>query len=241
MKGILIDANEAMHLVISVVAISVGFTLAFVSPGLVLVYPGESLLFMVAVLVTVGSGFILHEMGHKLTAIYYGAQARFIMSVQGLIFTLATSLFGVLLALPGATYILTPIKPREYGITSLAGPMINVALTFFFLALDTVAPVRQFFSFLYTTAPGLQGFGIVGGTLMVWRFGAAINIWLGLFNMIPALILDGSKVYRWNKWLWMGLTAFMLFLGASIIGSGIIVTWVIITFVLLLLSKFLFG
>jgi Zn-dependent protease len=55
--------------------------------------------------------------------------------------------------------------------------------------------------------------------------GARFNGWIALFNMIPFMGLDGSKIFAWNKLVWV-LTmagAVGLFLGSDLIsGSGIL-------------------
>jgi Zn-dependent protease len=37
--------------------------------------------------------------------------------------------------------------------------------------------------------------------------GAAINAFMALFNLIPFGVLDGLKVFRWNKQVWLVLLA----------------------------------
>jgi Zn-dependent protease len=32
--------------------------------------------------------------------------------------------------------------------------------------------------------------------------GAAFNAWIALFNLIPIGILDGYKIFTWNKQIW---------------------------------------
>ncbi len=32
--------------------------------------------------------------------------------------------------------------------------------------------------------------------------GSYFNFFLALFNMLPIFVLDGAKVFRWNKLLW---------------------------------------
>jgi Zn-dependent protease len=237
---ILIDRDEAVQIAISVVAISLAMGIVFATPEGILGYPKEFLFFLAPLLVTVGSGFILHEMAHKLVAIYYGAEARFKMWTQGLVFMLVTSVFGILFAAPGAVYIYGKIKPKENGLISLAGPMLNIALVAFFLVLDQVAPINQFFSFLL--GQGFAGFGMSdGGVLRVWRFGAAINVMLALFNMIPAFPLDGSKVFRWNKIVWIAVIGSLLAIGAVVISPGIVISWGIMLLIFVVLSKLAFG
>ncbi|MEW6748545.1 MAG: site-2 protease family protein [Candidatus Micrarchaeota archaeon] len=238
---ILIEKDEAIQMAISVSAISLALGIVFATPEGIMRSPGEFLLFLAPLFVTVGSGFILHEMSHKLVAIYYGAHGKFRMWTQGLLFMLVTSFFGVLFAAPGAVYIYGKrITAKENCRISLAGPALNIILMAFFLVLDAIAPVTQFFSFLLGM-PGFEGLGIVGGMLSVWRFGAAMNIILALFNMIPAFPLDGSKVYRWNRLLWLGVIGLLLGLAAVLISPGMVIGWIIMLLFFTVLSKVLFG
>ena len=56
------------------------------------------------VMIGVGAGFILHELGHKFVSMKYGYWAEFKLWPQGLIFALITSFFGFVFAAPGAVY-----------------------------------------------------------------------------------------------------------------------------------------
>ena len=237
----MIGKQEAFEITVSVLAISFAFAILFADIGGLVRYPAEFLMFMLPLLVTVGSGFILHEMAHKLAAIYYGAGARFQMWTQGLILMLVTSAFGFLFAAPGAVYIYSDrVSREENGIISIVGPLLNVTLALFFLGLEGVAPVSQYYSFLYGKIGG-EGFGIAGGSLNVWRFGAAINLVLGLFNMIPAFPLDGSKVYRWSRLVWGGMVAVLLGMMFVFVGPVYVISWAVMLVFVLVISKLLFG
>ena len=243
MFGLYIDRDEAVQITISVLAISLAMALFFAGLDGMLASPLEFLVFVPAILVTVGSGFILHEMAHKLVALEYGAQARFRMWNGGLaVMFIAIVVFGVFFAAPGAVYIYAPrITARQNGLISIAGPLLNFTLAIFFVALEFVAPVRQFFTFLAPAGLAYAGYGISNGMLHVWRFGAAMNLVLGLFNMIPAFVLDGAKVFRWNRFVWGGFLLLLMGLGYLIAGPGIIIGWVIMATLLWVLSKFFFG
>ncbi len=242
MYGINLERDEIFQIAISVIAISFAFALVFASPEGLLSHPLEFLVFIVPLLVTVGSGFILHEMSHKLVAMYYGAQARFRMWVQGLVIMLIGSIFGVLFAAPGAVYIYSNnINKRQNGIISLAGPMLNLVIAGVFIGLQFLAPIRQSYSFLLPNGTDLAGYGISNGVLQVWWFGAAMNIMLALFNMIPAFPLDGSKVFAWSKPAWVAFILLLFYVGIMVIGWEIVIGWVILLLFFGLLSFLLFG
>ncbi|MBU0527182.1 site-2 protease family protein [Candidatus Micrarchaeota archaeon] len=242
MYRLYLEKDEIIQIAISVVAISVALGIVFARPEGILDSPTEFLVFLAPLFVTVGSGFILHEMAHKLVAIYYGAHARFKMWTQGLIFMLATSMLGVLFAAPGAVYIeARHITRKENGIIFLAGPALNIILVAFFVALNSIAPIEQYYSFLAKFQGGFAGFGIAYGILNVWQFGAAMNLILALFNMIPAFPLDGSKVYAWKRMIWLLSVGFLLFVGGIIIGPAIMINFVIMFVIIIVFSKLLFG
>ena len=48
------------------------------------------------------------------------------------------------------------------------------------------------------------GYGnlVIGNTLRFLQVGVQINLLLGAFNMIPYFILDGQKVFAWDKRVW---------------------------------------
>jgi Zn-dependent protease len=204
--------------------------------------PKEFFVFMMISMVTVGSGFVLHEMGHKLTAIYYGGYARFQMWVQGLLFMLMTSLFGILFAAPGAVYIYAPnITKRENGLISLSGPIVNFLIMLVFFAMSMLFPMRLggYFSFDLTALNEVMGIA----QFEAWRFGAYINFILCMFNMLPVFPLDGSKIFGWSKLAWVGFLGMIFFIGVSI---GLITIWfAMIWFFMLVvfstISTLLFG
>ncbi len=136
-------------------------------------------------LITIGVGFVLHELMHKFIAERYGFMAEFRMWLSGLAFALFSALFlGIVFAAPGATYIMgAGISKRENGIISLAGPLTNVVIALIFLPLLLVN----------TSSVIIQEAGYLG---------SYFNFFLAAFNMLPIFVLDGAKVLRWNKLYW---------------------------------------
>jgi len=128
---------------------------------------------------TVGVGFLLHELGHKFVAQRYGCFAEFRSFDNMLLLAIAMSFFGFVFAAPGAVMISGRINKRKNGIISAAGPLVNIALAIMFLALS-FAGLPTIFK-------------------LVASYGFMINSWLALFNMLPFWLFDGSKVWAWSK------------------------------------------
>lgn len=235
-----IEPREALEITISVLAISFAFTLLFAGPGSLFSAPKEFFVFMVLSLVTVGAGFILHEMGHKVVAIYFGAYARFQMWIQGLVFMMLTALIGFLFAAPGAVYIYAPnLTKRENGLISLSGPVVNFIIMLVFFSLSLIIPRNLYFSFDLSFLDAV----FRGGPFEVWRFGAYINFILGMFNMLPVFPLDGSKIFGWSKpyWFLFLIIIFSVATGIGLIEASFAFIWLVMLVIITIVSTILFG
>jgi len=174
--------EELGDLVIAWVALGVAFTI-FLDPrvpeGLLTgAVPGGAVLRLFALsMLTVGTGFLLHELAHKVVAVRFGQVAAFRADYNMLGLAILFALVGFLFAAPGAVYHRGRITTRENGLVALAGPLTNVTLAGLFLPL--------------TLAGGFLG--------EVGNMGVFINVFLAAFNMIPFGPLDGRKVVAWNR------------------------------------------
>ncbi len=183
-------ARERNELIISWLTISAAFAMLLSSglPGPIQSLRNFPISFLISS-IAVGTGFILHELAHKYTAMRYGAHAEFRLWNFGLMLALFTGIlalftnFRFLFAAPGAVYIYgSNISRKQNGIISLAGPLTNML-------------IAAVFFLLYVFFP----FGLMG---TIFRYGIFINIFLGLFNMLPIFPLDGSKVMAWDIRIW---------------------------------------
>ena len=143
------------------------------------VFSSEFYLKFIIASLSVGVGFLLHELGHKIVAQRYGCFAEFRSFDAMLVLALAMSFFGFILAAPGAVMISGKVSKSKNGRISAAGPIVNIMLAAFFFAM-IFAPLPKLFK-------------------DVSYYGFIINSWLGLFNMIPFWLFDGYKVLKWNK------------------------------------------
>jgi len=117
------SATELLHLVIAFAVLTIDIALVRTQISVTGV-PGS--LSLEGFLASLGvsalaalTGFVAHEMAHKVVAQRHGFWAEFRMSPAGLFFSLATALFGFLFALPGATVIGGMGNVREWGRTSI--------------------------------------------------------------------------------------------------------------------------
>lgn len=150
---------------------------------------------------TVGIGFLFHEMGHKVVAQRYGCFAEFRSFDNMLLLAIAMSFFGFIFAAPGAVMITGRINKTKNGMISAAGPAVNLALALLFLALIFVQLPDSFKPIAY--------------------YGFLINSWLALFNMLPFGLFDGYKILKWNKLAYGSIVAlaFVLMLLQNFISS----------------------
>ncbi len=177
--------NETLHILVGIAVLIFAFYMSF-AHGNDLTFD-ESLYYFAAATIAVVTGFLLHELAHKLLAQRYGAWAEFRVFPLGLMFALFFALLsGIVFAAPGAVYIQGRITKEQNGMISLAGPGLNLAFGLACITLLFVLPLQIIF--------------IVG-----W-----INLFLAAFNLIPFGPFDGAKVFRWNAGI------YVLVMGAAI-------------------------
>jgi len=196
-KGILyFSPQEKKDLIISWLTLSLAFAIMinpvfFNITNLLVSFP--------IALIAVGTGFVLHELAHREAAKYYGFHSEYRAWYQGLVFAVALAIISqgtFIFAAPGATYFFAEnVSTKQNGIISLAGPLTNLVLGII----------------LMITATMFKGDFLQ----IVFSLAGQINFFFALFNLLPVLMLDGSKVFAWNKIIWaafFGISAVFVFL-----------------------------
>jgi len=190
-----ISRREEADLFVAWMAIAVSFTIINITPyGLMgsfnAISPVTALIYFGIALLTVGIGFILHEMAHKFVAIRFGYWAEFVKdNTMLLVAVIMAALVGFVFAAPGATVIYSRdgrvLTREEDGIISASGPIVNLVLCGLFAA-------------IFFAAGGT--IGVLAGSIiaMIGLAGVQINAMIASFNLLPISILDGRKVLAWN-------------------------------------------
>ena len=192
-----VSSRELYALTAALLVLGLSFSMRYVFSGL---RPLEVLEVFLLTLLVIGTGFLGHELAHKFSAQHYGCWAEFKLWTVGAIMALLFAVISqgtFIFAAPGAVYIASRssyfgegIDRKANGVISLVGPVVNiVAAAIFAIALAGSATL---------------GFGdlVIGNAFHFLRVGVQINIWLGAFNMIPFFILDGQKVFTWDRKIW---------------------------------------
>ena len=176
------SSKEIKHLTIAtLLVIGAGLSLVWFSN---LFYTDHRIDYVMLVTFTtiLTTSFFLHEIAHKIAAQRQGLWAEFRLTLIGAILTLIsiiTPLFKIIS--PGAVMVAGFADIKSMGKTSIAGPMTNITLSTMFLAGTFLFPQQ----------------------IQILALAAFFNAWIALFNLIPLGILDGFKIFQWNKKNWV--------------------------------------
>ena len=180
--------TEIIDILKAWVAISIAFAVVLSNRNII---AGSFISNFLLSALTVGVGFLFHELSHKVVAQRYGAIAEFRAFDYMLVLAIAMSFLGFVFAAPGAVMIAGgKINIKRNGKISVAGPITNLVLAIIFFII-----MKLDFSNMVNT---------------IGQYGFLINSWLALFNMIPVWNFDGRKIFVWNKAVWISVVGIAL-------------------------------
>ncbi|MEX2595351.1 MAG: site-2 protease family protein [Salibacteraceae bacterium] len=126
-----------------------------------------SVIFILSIFVTV----FLHELGHALAAKKYNIKTNDI----------------TLLPIGGLARLESiPEKPKEELVVAIAGPLVNIVLAGITALFITIPDASELTIQLSN--------GVNASNFFLNFF--IVNIWLAVFNLIPAFPMDGGRVFR---------------------------------------------
>ena len=169
--------RELKHLGLGTLIV-IGIGLSF---GLGVEWQNGTFLFLSALAAIMTVSFFTHEIAHKITAQKRGFWAEFRLTMWGSVITLISMLLPFKFISPGAVMISGPSNLADIGKISIAGPITNITFSSVFLAVLPFVPAE--FSWIFV-------------------IGAFLNAYIAVFNLIPFGILDGFKIFSWNKKVW---------------------------------------
>jgi len=144
----------------------------------------KELTIVVSLAIAFTLSFILHELAHKFSAQHFGLWAEFRLTMQGALITLLSMLLPLFKIIsPGAVMIAGPATKETVGKTALSGPLTNIIIS----AICTIIMMTLRMSFFWTIA-----------VFVAW-----INAFIAVLNLIPFGMMDGLKVFLWNKIVWI--------------------------------------
>ena len=128
------------------------------------------------------SAFLLHELAHKLVAQHYGMWAEFRLDHTGIMMSLLTAIpfLPFKLLAPGRMVIIGYKGTQDkMGNVAMAGILTNLGLAVTFIAIASWYPLLF--------------------------YAAILNADLAFFNLLPFSVLDGRRIFSWNRRIWLVL------------------------------------
>jgi Zn-dependent protease len=183
-KKVYFSVKELRHLAIAaLLVIGIGLS-SGIFPEVYGEIGGLSMVVWFAGILT--ASFFVHEIAHKVAAQRRGLWAEFRLTLFGAILTLISIISPIFKIIsPGAVMVSGIVERDDLGKISIAGPATNIVLSVAFLA-ASLLPMQH---------------------SSILLFGAAFNAWIALFNLIPFGMLDGFKIFVWNKKVWASVFA----------------------------------
>ena len=180
--GMKFSQGEIIQILIAMAVLTLAFSFAL-APYPPLTHLNDVLNNLPLSFLAIATAFVCHEIAHKYMGQKYGYWSEFRMFPQGLLFALFLGVaVGIVFAAPGAVQIFGNPTREESGKMAAAGPSTNLAIS----GISTL---------LFFSSSGYLGY--------LFFFIAYINAFLAFFNLLPFGPLDGMKIFRWKKEVWI--------------------------------------
>ncbi len=182
-KHVYFSHKEIKHIsVAAALVIGIGFSIGLYGNILGGFTPQWTWEVMAIFAVIMTASFLAHEIGHKIMGQKNGLWAEFRLTTWGSVLTLISVFLPFKMISPGAMMLAGQPTGDEIVKISIAGPAINLIFSTTLLGFALALPSSLFVSMLF--------------------FAAYINAFMAVFNLIPFGILDGYKIFSFNKKLW---------------------------------------
>jgi len=181
---VIFSQKEVKHIgIAAALVIGIGFSIGIYGNYLGGFFPPWAWDVMAVFAVLMTSSFLVHEIAHKIIAQKKGMWAEFRLTTWGAVLTLVSVLLPFKMISPGAMMIGGSVPSGEDLVKiSIAGPITNLIFSSALLGCAFALPSNPFVPMLF--------------------FAAYINAFMAVFNLIPFGILDGYKIFSFNKKLW---------------------------------------
>ena len=182
-RHIYLSHKELKHIgVAAALVIGIGFSIGLYGNYFGGFYPLWTWDVMAIFAVIMTSSFLAHEIAHKIMGQKNGLWAEFRLTTWGSVLTLVSVFLPFKMISPGAMMLAGQPNGDEIVKISIAGPAINLIFSTTLLGVALALPASLFVSMLF--------------------FAAYINAFMAVFNLVPFGILDGYKIFSFNKKLW---------------------------------------
>lgn len=178
--------KEVKHIsVAALLVIGIGFSIGLYSNYFGGFSFSWTLTMMSLFAVIMTASFLVHEIAHKVMAQKNGLWAEFRLTTWGAALTFICVFLPFKMISPGAMMIAGTPNGDEIVKISLAGPVTNIIFSSTLLGLA------------FALTPSISG-----AYVAILFFAAYINAFMAVFNLIPFGILDGYKIFSFNKKMW---------------------------------------
>jgi Zn-dependent protease len=185
-RHIYFSHKEIKHIAVAAaLVIGIGFSIGLYQNYFKYFNPAWTWEIMSIFAILMTSSFLSHEIAHKIMGQKNGLWAEFRLTTWGSVLTLISVFLPFKMISPGAMMLAGQPNGDEIVKISVVGPVTNLIFSSALLGA----------AFAFTSV-------LSSGYIVMLFFAAYINSFMAVFNLIPFGILDGYKIFSFNKKLW---------------------------------------